>query len=71
MGNFTDLLNQFGVIVFIAPWLVGLFVLTVGPMSQSFYLSLTEYNLLELPTWVGFANYQEIFTDDKSFWKSL
>lgn len=57
--------------VFIAPWLLGLFVLTVGPMSQSFYLSLTEYNLLELPTWVGFENYHEIFTDDENFWKSL
>ncbi|AJY77679.1 ABC transporter permease [Paenibacillus beijingensis] len=57
--------------VFISPWLLGLFVLTVGPMSQSFYLSLTEYNLLELPTYIGFDNYKEIFTDDADFWKSL
>ncbi|WP_430104760.1 carbohydrate ABC transporter permease [Paenibacillus validus] len=57
--------------VFIAPWLLGLFVLTIGPMSQSFYLSLTQYNLLELPSWVGFENYKEIFTDDKDFWTAL
>lgn len=57
--------------VFIAPWLLGLFVLTIGPMSQSFYLSLTQYNLLELPFWVGFENYKEIFTDDKDFWTAL
>ncbi|WP_333474307.1 carbohydrate ABC transporter permease [Paenibacillus gyeongsangnamensis] len=57
--------------VFIAPWLIGLFVLTIGPMSQSFYLSLTQYNLLELPAYIGFENYHEIFTDDKDFWKAL
>nr|WP_275900965.1 sugar ABC transporter permease [Paenibacillus periandrae] len=50
---------------------MGLFVLTIGPMSQSFYLSLTAYNLLELPTWIGFGNYHEIFTDDKDFWKAM
>ncbi|WP_245855794.1 carbohydrate ABC transporter permease [Paenibacillus rigui] len=57
--------------VFISPWLIGLFVLTIGPMSQSFYLSLTHYNLLELPNWVGFGNYKEIFMGDRDFWKVL
>lgn len=56
---------------FISPWLIGFFVLTIGPLSQSFYLSLTQYNLLELPDWVGLANYKEILTDDDEFWKSL
>ncbi|WP_284639245.1 carbohydrate ABC transporter permease [Paenibacillus silviterrae] len=57
--------------VFISPWLIGLFLLTVGPMSQSFYLSLTEYNLLELPVWVGLENYKEIVTEDQVFRKAL
>jgi multiple sugar transport system permease protein len=57
--------------IFISPWLLGLFLLTVGPMSQSFYLSLTHYNLLEVPSWVGFENYKEIFTSDKDFLKAL
>lgn len=57
--------------VFISPWLIGFFLLTIGPLSQSFYLSLTQYNLLELPKWVGLANYKEILTDDDMFWKSL
>lgn len=56
---------------FISPWLIGFFVLTIGPLSQSFYLSLTQYNLLELPTWVGLDNYKEILTDDGEFWKAL
>lgn len=57
--------------VFISPWLIGFFVLTIGPLSQSFYLSLTQYNLLELPQWVGLANYKEILAEDDTFWKSL
>ncbi|MGG1555107.1 carbohydrate ABC transporter permease [Paenibacillus ferrarius] len=57
--------------VFISPWLIGLFLLTIGPMSQSFYLSLTQYNLLEAPRWVGFENYHEIFTGDKDFLSAL
>lgn len=56
---------------FISPWLIGFFLLTIGPLSQSFYLSLTQYNLLELPDWVGLANYKEILTDDGEFWKAL
>ncbi|MEF3302108.1 carbohydrate ABC transporter permease [Paenibacillus sp. GYB003] len=56
---------------FISPWLIGFFLLTVGPLSQSFYLSLTQYNMLELPEWVGLANYREIVTDDDEFWKAL
>ncbi|RKN84496.1 carbohydrate ABC transporter permease [Paenibacillus ginsengarvi] len=57
--------------VFISPWLIGFFVLTIGPLSQSFYLSLTQYNLLELPQWVGLDNYKEILAEDDTFWKSL
>lgn len=56
---------------FISPWLIGFFILTIGPLSQSFYLSLTQYNLLELPEWIGFDNYKEIVTNDSVFWKSL
>jgi multiple sugar transport system permease protein len=70
-GKLHRFIEPFWGYVFISPWLLGLFVLTVGPMSQSFYLSLTQYNLLEQPVWVGFENYTEIFTDDKDFWKSL
>ncbi|WP_083537221.1 MULTISPECIES: carbohydrate ABC transporter permease [unclassified Paenibacillus] len=56
---------------FISPWLIGLLVLTIGPLTQSFYLSLTKYNLLELPVWIGAGNYREIVLEDANFWKSL
>lgn len=51
--------------VFLAPWLIGLFGLTLGPMLYSLYLSFTDYNLLApVASWVGFDNYARIFTDD-------
>jgi len=57
--------------VFILPWLTGFLLLTLWPMIQSFYLSFTDYNLFNLPTWVGAANYVTMFTKDDMFFPSL
>ncbi|SFJ50523.1 multiple sugar transport system permease protein [Paenibacillus sp. UNC496MF] len=56
---------------FISPWLLGFFLLTLWPIAQSFYLSFTEYSLLEAPVWTGTANYKNIFTNDATFVQSL
>ncbi|MBW7454527.1 carbohydrate ABC transporter permease [Paenibacillus sepulcri] len=57
--------------LFLLPWLIGFFCLTLGPMLGSLFLSLTKFNLLTPPKWLGFGNYQEIFTKDDSFYNSL
>lgn len=57
--------------LFISPWLVGFFLLTLWPMVMSIYFSFTDYSLLEAPNWVGTSNYEKIFTDDTSFINSL
>ncbi|GBF78169.1 ABC transporter permease [Paenibacillus sp. 598K] len=57
--------------LFISPWLIGLLALTLWPMLQSIYLSLTNYHLLETPHWIGLGNYQEILTQDKTFTQAL
>ncbi|MBD3922279.1 sugar ABC transporter permease [Paenibacillus sp. PR3] len=57
--------------IFISPWLIGFLLLTVWPIIQSFYLSFTEYSLLEAPTWTGMDNYKNIFTNDTDFTTSL
>jgi multiple sugar transport system permease protein len=57
--------------VFISPWLIGFLLLTLWPIAQSFYLSFTEYSLLEEPVWTGTDNYAKIFTEDSTFRKSL
>ena len=48
---------------FLAPWLIGVFGLTLIPMVYSMYLSLTNYNLLTAPKWIGFQNYRLLFQD--------
>src|SRR5262245_60743598 len=56
---------------FLTPWLLGFFGLTLGPALVSLYLSFTNFNLLQAPTWVGDANYVRIFTHDPRFLQAL
>lgn len=56
---------------FLSPWLIGFFGLTIGPALISLYLSFTDFNLLQAPTWVGDANYVRIFTADPKFLQSM
>src|SRR5688572_15889063 len=57
--------------LFLAPWFVGLLVITVGPIFASLYLSFTDYSLLEEAKWVGFDNYITMFTEDPRYISSL
>jgi len=57
--------------LFLTPWLIGLIVLTAGPMLGSLYLSLTKYDLFSAPKWIGLENYVQIFTNDSTFTSSL
>ena len=56
---------------FIAPWLIGFLVFTLGPFIQSFFLSFTRYNIVQPPKFIGLANYRMMLFDDELFWKSL
>jgi multiple sugar transport system permease protein len=56
---------------FLTPWLLGFFGLAVGPALISLYLSFTDFNLLQAPTWTGSANYVRIFTADPKFLQAL
>ncbi|MBA2813264.1 sugar ABC transporter permease [Streptomyces sp. KM273126] len=51
--------------VFLAPWLIGMIALTLGPMLTSLYLSFTDYGLFTTPKWVGLANYRYMLEDDR------
>src|SRR3954452_3816313 len=53
--------------LFLAPWLIGFFGLTLGPALASLYLSFTDFDLLGTPKWVGTANYIRIATNDDKF----
>ena len=53
--------------LFLTPWLIGFFGLTLGPALFSLYLSFTDFDLLRDPNWIGAANYVRIATNDPKF----
>ena len=57
--------------LFLTPWLLGFFGLFLGPGLASLYLSLTKYDVLSSPQFIGAQNYVKMFTGDELFWSSL
>lgn len=56
---------------FISLWVIGFIVFTLGPLIFSFILSLFDWSITSDPTFVGLANYKDMFTQDPQFRKSL
>ncbi|RPJ50657.1 MAG: sugar ABC transporter permease [Chloroflexi bacterium] len=56
--------------LFLLPWLLGLALLLGIPVLASVVLSLTDWNLMNPPVFVGLKNYQRMFVD-KDFYHSL
>ncbi len=52
--------------LFIAPWVIGFLLLTIGPMIASFFFSFTQYDVLNEARWVGLKNYSEMFGSDRA-----
>jgi len=57
--------------LFLLPWFVGFFGLTLGPFLVSFYLSFTHFDLLTAPRWAGLDNYAHMLTEDRKFAASM
>lgn len=57
--------------LFISPFLIGFFALTIFPMAMSLYLSFTNYDMLGTPEWIGFGNYGRMLIDDAKFLQSV
>ncbi|MBN8594214.1 MAG: sugar ABC transporter permease [Anaerolineae bacterium] len=57
-------------LIFVLPSLIGFTAFFAVPAVRSIFISFTEWNLLRDPEWVGLANYQDIFADER-FWRSL
>jgi multiple sugar transport system permease protein len=55
----------------ISPWLIGFVLFYLGPILASFYFSLTEWDLLTSPEFVGMENYIRLFTRDPLALKSF
>jgi multiple sugar transport system permease protein len=57
-------------LAFASPWIIGFLCFTLYPFVVSFYYSLTSYDLINTPKWVGLENYSQIFKDD-NFYKAI
>jgi multiple sugar transport system permease protein len=57
--------------LFLLPYLIGLVFLVIGPIIATFFISLTNWNLISEPSFVGLANYKKMFVDDPEFWQSV
>ena len=56
--------------LFLLPWLIGLLVFVIGPIVASLFISMTNWNLMNPPQWVGLKNYEDMFSD-RDFYNSL
>ncbi|KPK79235.1 MAG: hypothetical protein AMJ81_13580 [Phycisphaerae bacterium SM23_33] len=57
--------------LFASPWMLGLVVLTAGPIVVSIIYSFCRYDVLHPAEFVGLDNYSHLFRQDPLFWKSL
>jgi multiple sugar transport system permease protein len=57
-------------LLFLTPTLIGLTVLSAGPILATFGISLTKWDLLTAPQFVGLDNYVKLLGDDR-FQKAL
>ena len=51
----------------IAPFGIIFIVFTVVPVVSSIVISLTSFNMLEMPDFIGFKNYINLFVNDDVF----
>ena len=51
----------------LAPFMLIFFIFTVLPVLVSIVLSFTQYNVLQTPKFVGFANYRNLLVNDEVF----
>jgi multiple sugar transport system permease protein len=54
-----------------SPWIVGFCVFLVYPLVMNVYLSMTHYDLLNPPRWIGLANYRYAFGSDPNLWPAI
>lgn len=58
-------------LLFATPWLLGFIFLTLTPIAQSIYNSMTDFSIFKPANWKGFENYTYLFTRDRLFGKSI
>jgi len=64
----TERRNQILGLLFISPWLIGFLLFALFPFLSSLYYSMTNYDFIRDPQFIGLTNYVRLFTIDPDFW---
>ena len=56
--------------LFLSPWLMGLSLFWVVPVVASILISMTDWQIIRDPHWVGLENYRDMISD-RRFWLSI
>ena len=51
--------------IFASPFIIGFLAFTIIPMLSSLYYSCTNFDLINEEKWIGFANYINLFKDER------
>ena len=56
---------------FLSPWIIGFLIFSAFPLAFSFYLSLTKWNLMGDPQFVGLQNYKDMLSGNGELGQTL
>ena len=56
---------------FLSPWIIGFILFSGVPIIASFVLSLTKWDLISAPRFIGLGNFIEMFSAGSDFWNVL
>jgi multiple sugar transport system permease protein len=54
-------------LLFVSPWILGFLLFAVYPLISSMYYSMTNFDFIREPEFIGLKNYQRLFTSDPDF----
>jgi multiple sugar transport system permease protein len=57
--------------LFVTPTVLGLLLFSGGPIVAALAISLTHWNIVDPPTWVGLGNYATLILGTGLFWTAL
>ena len=52
-------------LMFLSPWIIGVFVFSIYPIFSSLYLSFTNFSLFAKPDFIGAVNYTRLIVDPR------
>jgi oligogalacturonide transport system permease protein len=58
-------------LIYIMPWIIGFLAFQAYPIVSSLFYSFTDFNLYDAPRFIGFENYERMFSIDQQATDSL